>query len=98
MCGTGPLLFRNQGDGTFALKRDAFKFSAPPQGSFTTRLSPTTTAMGGSMSTFASICITWDWISITIRFPITTPGTALPIASCTMRATEHLLSALKRRD
>ena len=35
VCGTGPLLFRNQGNGTFALKRDAFKFSKPPQGSFT---------------------------------------------------------------
>jgi tetratricopeptide (TPR) repeat protein/peroxiredoxin len=35
VCGTGPLLFRNQGDGTFALKHDAFQFAAPPQGSFT---------------------------------------------------------------
>ena len=35
VCGTGPLLFRNQGDGTFALKRDAFKFAHQPQGTFT---------------------------------------------------------------
>ena len=35
VCGTGPLLFRNQGDGTFALKHDAFRFAGPPQGSFT---------------------------------------------------------------
>ena len=35
VCGTGPLLFRNQGNGTFALKRDAFSFAQPPQGSFT---------------------------------------------------------------
>jgi Flp pilus assembly protein TadD/peroxiredoxin len=35
VCGTGPLLFRNQGDGTFALKRDAFKFARQPQGTFT---------------------------------------------------------------
>jgi len=35
VCGTGPLLFVNQGDGTFALKRDAFKFARPPQGTFT---------------------------------------------------------------
>jgi FOG: TPR repeat len=35
VCGSGPLLFRNQGDGTFSLKRDAFKFSGPPQGTFT---------------------------------------------------------------
>jgi tetratricopeptide (TPR) repeat protein/peroxiredoxin len=35
VCGTGPLLFVNQGDGTFSLKRDAFKFAAPPQGTFT---------------------------------------------------------------
>jgi len=35
VCGTGPLLFLNDGDGTFSLKRDAFKFSRTPQGSFT---------------------------------------------------------------
>jgi tetratricopeptide (TPR) repeat protein/peroxiredoxin len=35
VCGTGPLLFRNQGGGAFAIKRDAFKFARPPQGSFT---------------------------------------------------------------
>jgi Tfp pilus assembly protein PilF/peroxiredoxin len=35
VCGTGPLLFVNQGNGTFALKRDAFKFAGPPQGTFT---------------------------------------------------------------
>ena len=34
-CGTGPLLFLNQGNGTFAVKRDAFKFARPPQGTFT---------------------------------------------------------------
>ncbi|MGH9454350.1 MAG: FG-GAP repeat domain-containing protein, partial [Terriglobia bacterium] len=31
----GPLLFRNQGHGTFKLKPDAFKFAHEPQGSFT---------------------------------------------------------------
>jgi tetratricopeptide (TPR) repeat protein/peroxiredoxin len=35
VCGSGPLLFVNQGNGTFALKRDAFKFEHPPQGTFT---------------------------------------------------------------
>ncbi len=35
VCGSGPLLFLNQGNGTFALKRDAFRFNRPPQGSFT---------------------------------------------------------------
>ncbi|WP_239461447.1 FG-GAP-like repeat-containing protein [Occallatibacter savannae] len=35
VCGTGPLLFLNNGDGTFSLKHDAFKFARPPQGSFT---------------------------------------------------------------
>jgi Flp pilus assembly protein TadD/peroxiredoxin len=35
VCGTGPLLFLNQGDGTFSLKRDAFQFEQPPQGTFT---------------------------------------------------------------
>lgn len=35
VCGNGPLLFLNQGDGTFAIKRNAFKFTNPPQGSFT---------------------------------------------------------------
>src|SRR6185295_16694640 len=33
--GNGPLLFVNQGNGKFALNRDAFKFAQPPQGTFT---------------------------------------------------------------
>jgi len=32
---TGPLLFRNQGDGKFSLKQNAFRFARPPQGAFT---------------------------------------------------------------
>jgi Flp pilus assembly protein TadD/peroxiredoxin len=32
---TGPLLFINQGNGKFALKKDAFRFARAPQGSFT---------------------------------------------------------------
>ena len=35
VCGSGPLLFVNQGNGKFSLKRDAFKFVRPPQGTFT---------------------------------------------------------------
>ncbi|WP_252263955.1 FG-GAP-like repeat-containing protein [Paracidobacterium acidisoli] len=35
VCGSGPLLFLNQGDGTFSLKRDAFRFKKQPQGTFT---------------------------------------------------------------
>jgi tetratricopeptide (TPR) repeat protein/peroxiredoxin len=35
VCGSGPLLFQNQGDGTFSLKRDAFKFAGTPEGTFT---------------------------------------------------------------
>ncbi len=35
VCGDGPLLFLNQGEGRFSLKRDAFKFNSPPQGTFT---------------------------------------------------------------
>ena len=35
VCGSGPLLFLNQSDGTFALKRDAFRFAHTPQGTFT---------------------------------------------------------------
>jgi Flp pilus assembly protein TadD/peroxiredoxin len=35
VCGTGPLLFINQGNGTFQVKRDAFKLAQPPQGTFT---------------------------------------------------------------
>lgn len=31
----GPLLFVNQGDGRFVLKKNAFQFVRPPQGSFT---------------------------------------------------------------
>lgn len=33
--GDGPLLFLNQGDGTFKLKQDAFRFAQNPQGTFT---------------------------------------------------------------
>ena len=35
VCGGGPLLFRNQGDGTFQLKHDAFEFAKAPEGTFT---------------------------------------------------------------
>jgi len=35
VCGTGPMLFLNQGDGTFVRKLDAFRFAQPAQGSFT---------------------------------------------------------------
>jgi len=35
VCATGPLLFLNQGNGTFARKHGAFRFASPPQGSFT---------------------------------------------------------------
>ncbi len=35
VCGNGPLLFLNQGNGKFQLKRDAFEFKQPPEGTFT---------------------------------------------------------------
>ena len=35
VCAGGPLLFQNQGNGTFSLKRDAFRFVHPPAGTFT---------------------------------------------------------------
>jgi Flp pilus assembly protein TadD/peroxiredoxin len=35
VCATGPLLFLNDGNGKFSLKRDAFRFARPPQGAFT---------------------------------------------------------------
>ena len=35
VCGTGPLLFLNQGNGSFTLKQDAFKFAKAPLGTFT---------------------------------------------------------------
>jgi len=35
VCGSGPLLFLNQGNGKYSLKRDAFQFVRPPQGTFT---------------------------------------------------------------
>jgi tetratricopeptide (TPR) repeat protein len=35
VCGTGPLLYLNQGNGAFRLKRDAFRFARQPQGTFT---------------------------------------------------------------
>jgi Flp pilus assembly protein TadD len=35
VCATGPLLFLNDGNGKFLLKRDAFRFAHPPLGAFT---------------------------------------------------------------
>lgn len=35
VCASGPLLFVNEGDGTFSVKRDAFQFARLPQGTFT---------------------------------------------------------------
>ncbi len=35
VCASGPLLFLNQGKGKFLIKREAFKFARPPQGTFT---------------------------------------------------------------
>ena len=35
VCGSGPLLFLNQGKGKYSLKSDAFKFAQPPEGTFT---------------------------------------------------------------
>ena len=35
VCATGPLLFRNEGDGKFSHQKDAFRFAHPPQGAFT---------------------------------------------------------------
>ncbi|MEI4884444.1 FG-GAP repeat domain-containing protein, partial [Klebsiella pneumoniae] len=34
VCSTGPLLFVNQGNGKFGVKKDAFRFAQAPQGSF----------------------------------------------------------------
>jgi Flp pilus assembly protein TadD/peroxiredoxin len=35
VCGSGPLLFVNQGNGKFSIKHDAFQFDRAPQGTFT---------------------------------------------------------------
>lgn len=35
VCGSGPLLFLNRGDGTFQLKADAFRFTGLARGTFT---------------------------------------------------------------
>ena len=35
VCNSGPLLFLNQGNGTFVRKTDAFTFAKPPEGTFT---------------------------------------------------------------
>jgi Flp pilus assembly protein TadD/peroxiredoxin len=35
VCARGPLLFRNQGNGKFLFKPDAFRFANPPTGTFT---------------------------------------------------------------
>ncbi len=35
VCGSGPMLFLNQGNGKFLLKQDAFRFARNPEGTFT---------------------------------------------------------------
>ena len=35
VCSSGPLMFVNRGDGTFAIRQNTFRFAQPPQGSFT---------------------------------------------------------------
>jgi Flp pilus assembly protein TadD/peroxiredoxin len=35
VCGSGPLLFLNEGNGKFSIKREAFQFEHPAQGTFT---------------------------------------------------------------
>ena len=35
VCGSGPLLFLNDGKGKYSLKSNAFKFQRPPEGTFT---------------------------------------------------------------
>jgi len=35
VCATGPLLYRNQGNGKFSYKEDAFRFASSPEGAFT---------------------------------------------------------------
>jgi tetratricopeptide (TPR) repeat protein len=35
VCGGGPLLFVNEGNGKFSLNKDAFRFAQPPAGTFT---------------------------------------------------------------
>ena len=52
VCATGPLLFRNDGNGKFSLKQDAFRFARPPQGAFTHAAAPTMIATAGSIVYF----------------------------------------------
>ncbi len=76
VCGSGPLLFLNQGNGSYSLKRDAFQFVQPPQGR--SRMPPlrTTIATDGSTFIFASTAIMWDLTNIIIPRLILTRGTA----------------------
>ena len=92
VCGSGPLLFLNNGNGTFALKRDAFKFSQRRKVHLRTRQLRTTTTTAVSTCTSACTCITSDWNSTTTRFRTTTRATGRPIVCSATRAMAPSLS------
>ena len=91
VCGTGPLLFLNNGDGTFSLQTRRIQVRTSASGFvYACRLSPTMTTTAASTSTSACTCITSDWSSTTTRSRTTTLAMGRPIAYFAIRATEPL--------
>ena len=85
--GNGPLLFVNQGNGKFGLKRDAFKFARRRKAPSPTLPSPTTTATAASTCISACTATTSDSISITIPLLTSTHAMARPTFYFTTKAT-----------
>ena len=94
---TGPLLFSNNGDRTFSLKRDAFALRTRPRVHSRTPQLPTTIATASWTFIFASTATIRAWTSIAILFLISTRETALQIISSTMKATESSRTGAKLR-
>ena len=82
------LLFLNQGNGNFALKRDAFKFAPRRKEPSPTLPSPTMTATAGSTSISVCTATTSASISITILLRTSTLATGRPIFCFTTKATQ----------
>ena len=97
VCGSGPLLFLNQGKGKFSLKPDAFKFAQPPRERSPTPPSRTTIATGVSTSISACTATTPAWTSITIPCLTSTRAMGHRTSCCTTKATRLSVTGLRLR-
>ena len=98
VCGSGPLLFLNQGNGKFLLKRDAFRLRGRRKGRSRTPLSPTMTATAASIFISACTATIWASTNITILLLILTRAMGLRTFCFTTKAMELFRIAPKPRD